>query len=181
MIKTQKTRARGLAILTALALIFCVGGAALGGGDSLRPYQAKEPSPRRRPTTCARPWAARLRISPGKRATRQKWGDVAFALKPAKLVAANDGVIRAMRARVGDQADAVAAQYGALCYIERQGIWRVSASTASAYNQPENRDIKVGDVLRVRKGSGEETKERDGHGRLRERQGIHSGDERGRF
>ena len=67
-----------------------------------------------------------------------------------------------MKARVGDQADAVQAQYGALCYVERQGIWYIHASTSSAYNDPQNRDVRVGDVLRVHEGSGSDEKESEG-------------------
>lgn len=155
--KTFKTLARWLAILTALMLMLCVGGASLAEGQS-EAISGKG--------TITAPETFYLRAPMGGQIEDFSWqagdaaqaGDVAFVHQPAELTAANDGVIRGMRARVGDQADSVAAQYGALCYIERQGIWRVNASTASAYNQPENRDIKVGDVLRVRKGSGEDEK-----------------------
>ncbi len=89
-------------------------------------------------------------------------GMVALEVLPAQVCAANSGVIRGLRAQVCDQAGAVIAQYGALCYVERQGIWHVYASTASAYNKPKNRDIRIGDVLRVRMGSGDDEKTGEG-------------------
>lgn len=89
-------------------------------------------------------------------------GAVALEILPAQVCAANDGVIAGLKARVGDQADAVQAQYGALCYVERQGIWHIDASTSSAYDKPKNRDVRVGDVLRVHEGSGGDEKDSEG-------------------
>ena len=96
---------------------------------------------------------------PGDRAAA---GAVALEVLPTQICAANDGVIAGLKARTGDQADAVQAQYGALCYVERQGIWHIVASTSSAYDKPKNRDVSVGDVLRVHEGSGGD--EKDGEG-----------------
>ena len=89
-------------------------------------------------------------------------GEVALEILPMQVYAANDGIITGLNVRVGDQADAVQAQYGALCYVERQGIWHVDASTASAYNNPDNRDIRNGDVLRVY--AGHDGNEKEGEG-----------------
>ncbi len=89
-------------------------------------------------------------------------GSVALELIPAQIRAANSGVITSLSTQTGDQAEAVQAQYGALCYVERQGIWHVQASTASAYNKPKNRDIRIGDMLRVRRGSGDDEKTGEG-------------------
>lgn len=85
--------------------------------------------------------------------------EVAFSIKPTQICAAEDGVIIGLQAKVGDQAETVLSQYGALCYVERQGIWNVKASTAKAYNKPENRDVRVGAVLRVQTGSGDTEEE----------------------
>ena len=40
--------------------------------------------------------------------------------------------------------------------------WYVDASTSSAYDKLKNRDIRVGDVLRVHAGSGSDEKEGEG-------------------
>jgi|GEM_PF-1451635 len=87
---------------------------------------------------------------------------VALEILPSQICAANDGIVTGLKAQAGDQAEAVQAQYGALCYVERQGIWRVDASTSSAYNDPKNRDVRVGDVLRVHEGSGSDENEGEG-------------------
>jgi biotin carboxyl carrier protein len=89
-------------------------------------------------------------------------GMAALEVIPSQICAADSGVVRGLHALIGDQAGAVIAQYGALCYVERQGIWHVHASTASAYNKPKNRDIRIGDVLRVREGSGDDEKTGEG-------------------
>ncbi len=83
-----------------------------------------------------------------------KADELAFAITPTQLYAANDGVVVGLQAKVGDLATAVQAQYGALCYIDREDIWHVNASTVSAYDDPVNRDVNIGDVLRVRNGTG---------------------------
>ncbi len=82
--------------------------------------------------------------------------EVAFNLKPAQVYAANDGVVRGLKAQVGDQAAGVMAQFGALCHIDREDVWQVEVSASTAYNEVENRDIRVGDVLRVRQGTGDD-------------------------
>lgn len=89
-------------------------------------------------------------------------GEVAMEILPMQVYAANDGIITGLKAQVGDQADAVQAQYGALCYVERQGIWHVDVSTSSAYNKSENRDVRIGDVLRVYAGLDGDEKEGEG-------------------
>lgn len=87
-----------------------------------------------------------------------KEGDVVAAgasvlsIRPRQVLAANDGVIRSLQAEVGDQAPAVAAQFGALCFIERTDVAWVRATTKDAYDKPENRAIVMGEALRVYNG-----------------------------
>jgi HlyD family secretion protein len=68
------------------------------------------------------------------------------------VLAANDGVIRSLQAKVGDQAEDVQKQFGALCSIDRTGVMWVDADTSSAYDKPENRAITLGETLRVYNG-----------------------------
>jgi biotin carboxyl carrier protein len=82
-------------------------------------------------------------------------GVVAFALTPTQVFAADDGVIRGLHAIQDDQAEQVIAEYGALCSIDRDDVRQVRVSKTSAYNKAENRDVRVGDVLRVQQGSGD--------------------------
>jgi len=81
-----------------------------------------------------------------------KPGDVLAAIRPRQVLAANDGVIRSLRAEVGDQAADVQKQFGALCAIDRVGVMWVDADTSSAHNKPENRAIELGEALRVYNG-----------------------------
>ncbi len=108
------------------------------------------------------PMGGQLKDFSWKAGDRAEAGQVAVGVLPVEIDAANDGVITGLNARVGDQAEAVQSQYGALCHVERQGVWHVKASSASAYNKPRNRDVRVGETLRVYK-SGDE---REGLGRV---------------
>lgn len=85
---------------------------------------------------------------------RVQGGELAFALAPTQVLAANDGVITGLHAIAGDAAQAVQSQYGALCHIERDDVWRVTVSTSGAYNHVDNRDVRIGDVLRAQTTSG---------------------------
>ena len=73
-------------------------------------------------------------------------------IRPVQVRAANDGTIRALQAQIGDLCENVAAQYGALCYIDRTSVAIVTASVQEAYNKPENRIVTVGEILRVYNG-----------------------------
>ena len=80
--------------------------------------------------------------------------DTVLSILPKQVLAACDGIIQGMQAQVGDQATPLISIYGALCYIERDQVWQVEASRASAYNKVENRDVRIGDTLRIQQGSG---------------------------
>ncbi len=81
--------------------------------------------------------------------------ELALELKPTMVYAGSDGVVRSLKAHPGDRVADLAAQYGALCYIERDGVWHVDASTSGAYDDPENRDIRVGQAVRIQHGTGD--------------------------
>ena len=80
--------------------------------------------------------------------------DIAFSVFPLQLLAADDGIVRGLHAKVGAQAADVISLYTALCHIERNQIWQVKASSSSAYDNIKNRDVRIGDVLRIQQGSG---------------------------
>lgn len=87
---------------------------------------------------------------PGDRVTE---GDLAFMIKPALVRAAADGTVAGLQAQNGDLAQNVQAQYGALCYIWREDILNIKAIISST--KAENRDIRVGQTLRVQRGTGD--------------------------
>ncbi len=84
------------------------------------------------------------------------------SIKPTYAYAPADGVVRQAHGASGDQVADVLALYGALCYVERDDVWHVQASTQNAYDEPENRDVKIGDVLRLYVGSGDDRVEGTG-------------------
>lgn len=90
-------------------------------------------------------------------------GDLLMNLRPLTLLSPADGVVRSLQGEIGDQAGNVMAQYGGLCYIERQDVQLVSASTQGAYDKPENRAIYIGETLRVYNGNANDVKETEGH------------------
>ena len=83
-------------------------------------------------------------------------GDSAFNILPAQVRAQSDGVIAGLRARQGDMAGAVMAQYGALCYINREDVWQIEATITSTADKVETRDVVIGQTLRVQRGTGDD-------------------------
>ena len=69
-------------------------------------------------------------------------------VRPMDAPAPFDGVIRIQHACVGDAAENVVKEYGALCYLEREEVLWLITTTATAYNDAENRDIRVGEEVR---------------------------------
>ena len=47
------------------------------------------------------------------------------------------------------------AQYGALCYINRENIWHIEALITSTSDKEETRDVQVGQTLKVQHGTGD--------------------------
>lgn len=148
------SRKKFFAALLALVFgsAFCTGGLAVDSGAS---FSAKGTIQAVEQATLVAPMGGRVEPFDWKPGDEAEAGDTALTLTPIQAFAASDGIIRGLRANVGDQAAQVIAQYGAMCYIERDGVWRVRASASSAYDEVENRDVRIGDVLRVRQGSGD--------------------------
>ncbi len=76
-------------------------------------------------------------------------GSALIMIRPIQVLAPQSGVIRLLRAEVGDQASNVLLQYGALCSIDRADTLWVRATTGTAYNKPKNRAMILGETLRV--------------------------------
>ncbi len=89
-------------------------------------------------------------------------GDALASVRPRQVLAPNDGVVRSLQAVIGDQAEAVERQYGALCAIDRTDVMWVKADTDKAYNKPENRAITLGETLRVYNGKDSDPLEAEG-------------------
>jgi multidrug efflux pump subunit AcrA (membrane-fusion protein) len=76
-------------------------------------------------------------------------GTPVFTIRPVQILAPQSGVVRLLKAQVGDQASGVIHQYGALCSIDREDVHIIRASIAGAYNKPKNRAITLGETLRA--------------------------------
>ena len=84
-------------------------------------------------------------------------GSSLFTVRPVQVLAPQSGVVRLLKAQVGDQASDVILQYGALCSIDRENVHFVRATIAAAYNKPKNRSITLGETLRVYDGDSNDT------------------------
>lgn len=93
-------------------------------------------------------------------------GDVLVSVRPGEVSAPFDGTVLIQHAREGDRAEDVAQAYGALCYLQREDIQWLRTTTATAYNDAENRDIRVGEVLRVFNGKTYNRDKREETGRV---------------
>ena len=86
---------------------------------------------------------------------RAEAGGLAFDILPALVYAPADGVVAGLRAQAGDTAEGVMAQYGALCYINRDNIWHIEALITSTSDKEETRDVQVGQTLKIQHGTGD--------------------------
>lgn len=154
---------RNLKIAVALVLavsLLCGSTSALA--QETRTFSAKGTITEPTPVTVFAPMGGQLLDFSWKSGDRVETDAVALSLRPTQICAANDGTIRNLYAKVGDQAAAIQAQYGALCYVERTGVWRIKVSTTSAYDHPDNRDIYIGQLVRLQHGTGDDKVKGDG-------------------
>lgn len=86
-------------------------------------------------------------------------GDALLSVRAQKVPAPYDGVIRIQHAQVGDTASDVVSEYGGLLVLERADVFWAWANTSTAHDKWENRDIVVGEELRVYNGKGNDSKE----------------------
>ena len=86
-------------------------------------------------------------------------GSVLFEMETQKVYAPADGAVRAVFAEAGELAEDVQAQYGMLLSLEKDNSLIVNATTAGAYNDPDNRHVNTGEIIYI-----EETNDRDNEG-----------------
>ena len=86
-------------------------------------------------------------------------GDTLFEMVTQKVYAPADGAVRSVFAENGELAEDVLAQYGMVLSLEKANSLVVNATTAGAYNDPDNRRIQTGEVVYF-----EETNDRDNEG-----------------
>lgn len=74
-------------------------------------------------------------------------GDDVASITTTKAYATADGTVSGIFAREGDDAEGVAARYGALVYIEPTNRYIVSAGTEKAYNSSSTKYIHIGEKV----------------------------------
>ena len=74
-------------------------------------------------------------------------GDVLMALDTTPVYAASAGSVAAVFAAEGDDAQGVAARYGALAVIEPDDALYIAADTRQAYDEDENRYVHAGETV----------------------------------
>lgn len=74
-------------------------------------------------------------------------GEALFSIETTKIYAPVDGMVTGLRAKAGDDAATIQEIYGALCAIEYEGRFTVSATTSGAYSDEENRIVFAGETV----------------------------------
>lgn len=73
--------------------------------------------------------------------------DTLYTMKTTKVYADHDGKVSGIFGQPGDDAETVAARYGAVLYLEETPAYTVSASTSNAYNSLETKQVHTGETV----------------------------------
>lgn len=98
-----------------------------------------------------------------KRGDSVKAGDALFVIDTVKVYAPTDGTLRAVFVEEGELCEDAVSQYGMIACIEKDPPQMLEASTAGAYNDPDNRLIHVGEKIYFEQTS---DKDNEGEGRV---------------
>lgn len=90
-------------------------------------------------------------------------GDVLLEMDAGKIYAPFSGTLSMLFADEGDDAQSVTARYGGVAAIEPEHPYVLSATTQSAYDDPDNKHIHIGETLYFKATSSERVK---GEGRV---------------
>lgn len=90
-------------------------------------------------------------------------GDVLLELDTTAIYAPFSGTLGAVFAAAGDDAQSVTARYGGVAAIEPENPYILNATTQSAYDDPDNKYIHIGETLYFKATSTERVK---GEGRI---------------
>ena len=73
--------------------------------------------------------------------------DTIYTMRTTKIYADHDGKVSGIFGQPGDDAETVAARYGAVLYLEEAPAYTVSASTSNAYNSLETKQVHTGETV----------------------------------
>ena len=80
-------------------------------------------------------------------------GEMLFTMDENPVYAREGGTVTAVFAKPGDDAAGIVSRYGGLAIIEPEHPRFIAASTREAYNDPENKWLKAGETLYLKKGN----------------------------
>ena len=78
--------------------------------------------------------------------------EAVFEMDTVKVYAPQSGRLTALFGAPGDDAEGIAARYGALCVIEPKRMYYIEASTSTAYKNDGNKLIHAGETLYLKSG-----------------------------
>ena len=74
-------------------------------------------------------------------------GETLFTYRTEKIYASADGTVTGVFVKAGDDAETVAAQYGADLYIEGTAVYSVSSNISNAYSAVETKLVHAGETV----------------------------------
>ncbi len=75
--------------------------------------------------------------------------DILYTMKTNRIYADRDGTVAGIFGQPGDDAETVAARYGAVLYLEENPAYTVNASTSNAYNSLKTKRVHTGETIWV--------------------------------
>ena len=133
---------KGLSALCALALTVCMGVPALAQGAS---YDGEVVCVA--PVSVRAPFGGQVEDFTLRTGMRLHAGEAVLSLSTQAVYAPVDGVVTGVAAQPGDSASSVMERYGALCYLEDEQVYAVTATTTNAYNEEENKIVYAGETV----------------------------------
>ena len=76
-------------------------------------------------------------------------GDTLFSYRTEKVYASEDGVVKGVFVKAGDDAETMTEKYGADMYIEGETLYTISGSTNKAYSTVETTFVHTGETVYV--------------------------------
>ena len=154
---------KGLSALCALVVSVCMSVTALAAGMD---YDGEIVCVA--PVSVRAPFGGQVEDFTLRTGMRLTAGEAVLSLSTQAVYAPVDGVVTGLWAQEGDSAASVMERYGALCYLEDENVYAVSATTANAYNEEENKIVYAGETVYLKNPN---VSGREGVGRITSVQG----------
>lgn len=133
---------KGLSVLCALVCTVCMGVPALAEGVS---YDGEIVCVA--PVSVRAPFGGQAEDFTLRTGARLEAGEAVLSLSTQAVYAPADGIVTGIAAQAGDSVSSVLERFGALCYLEDEDLYAVTATTANAYNEEENKIVYAGETV----------------------------------